>query len=324
VKAIDVTKNTINPPVNADVEQNSSARKQRNAEIKALAEILHTQGGGEWEDALQEAARIYAEDEAKERGLTAPEFRQVSNATEAGDGAFSLSLGLLHTLVGGELTSDGQIHARGPGHSKEDRSMCVTPSTTIADGYCVHSFSPRTSDLDCKSYIDYLFREWIKLQDAAMANGDDLSIPEIPVEAKSEENRVMSARRKWNRASGVLGQSAYEYLASRCLQLPADIAKRIAAFEAQGRWYCANGKYTDRNGRRYDDSELLIWACRDVFNDSGRAVQLVRLPHIGMKPTRKVRGLVKNAAIKLTKHEDVLAAGEVCRLPRDSRARLRR
>ena len=53
-----------------------------------------------------------------------------------------------------------------------------------------------------------------------------------------------------------------------------------------------NGKLTDKNGRRYSDSGIVALRYSRRVSDAGRAVQLVRMPHKGKRPQRKVHGLV--------------------------------
>jgi hypothetical protein len=53
--------------------------------------------------------------------------------------------------LGGEV-SGNQILAPGPGHSPEDRSLCILFEPGAPDGFVVHSFS--TDDpLACKDYV---------------------------------------------------------------------------------------------------------------------------------------------------------------------------
>ncbi|CAJ0869681.1 hypothetical protein AMST5_02159 [freshwater sediment metagenome] len=235
----------------------------------------------------------------------------------AAEGPFTaFPFDLLHLLVGGDVSSDGQeILAPGPGHSPLDRSMSVRPSSANADGFVVHSFSIRTPAYECKRYIQFLIDRWLSKQ----LNGD---VPAEWIEqtssiagpldtAAAQEKRIKSAKWQWNRADRNLGEALFAYLRSRALELSDDLIGRVVRYEPNGRWYGPHGDQKDKNGLSFTGTELMLLAMRDVLSDEGRAIQAVRLPHTGKRPARKVKGLAKNAAIKLTAHEDILAAGEV-------------
>jgi len=129
---------------------------------------------------------------------------------------------------------------------------------------------------------------------------------------RSELAQIETARNRWKHALRTLAAPALAYLASRGLIVPQEMLSHVVRFQPDGRWYNRDGKWRDRNGYAYDDCSLLIFAGRHVRTDEGRCVQAIRLPHLGRGPARKIHGPAKLAAIKLTRHEDVLAAGELC------------
>src|SRR5262245_27791020 len=53
--------------------------------------------------------------------------------------------------LGGEVRGS-QVHAPGPGHSKEDRSLTVKLDPNAPDGFIVHSFAG-DDPLTCKDYV---------------------------------------------------------------------------------------------------------------------------------------------------------------------------
>jgi RecA-family ATPase len=53
--------------------------------------------------------------------------------------------------LGGDIRS-GQVLAPGPGHSRQDRSLSVTPSPATPDGFVVHSFAG-DDPIICKDYV---------------------------------------------------------------------------------------------------------------------------------------------------------------------------
>jgi len=62
------------------------------------------------------------------------------------------SIDEIASCLGGQIAGKS-ILAPGPNHKPGDRSMVVTLSPTAPDGFLVHTFSPRDSDLDCKNYV---------------------------------------------------------------------------------------------------------------------------------------------------------------------------
>src|ERR1700730_989367 len=53
--------------------------------------------------------------------------------------------------LGGDVSGSG-VNCPGPGHSRHDRSLSVTPSATSADGFIVHSFASDDA-IACKDYV---------------------------------------------------------------------------------------------------------------------------------------------------------------------------
>lgn len=292
--------------VDPEEERRRDERSRRNEAVRNLARYCAATQGGSPEDHLEDAARALRED-------TAP--GAAPRVAEDGGGEYiDLRLDMLHELIGGEITASGSILAPGPGHSPDDRSMSVTPSSRNADGYVVHSFSERTSWQECKAYVNRLVEQWLlrELNEEDDERIERLSPLRSSVPAgRTPEEKIRSARQRWNRADTRLGKSAKGYLRSRCLELPPALIGRVVRFEPNGRWYHDEGDWTDQNGRRYSNSEVLLFAMRDVITNEGRAVQIVRMPHIGKRPQRKFWGCATDAAIKLTPHKEVVAAEEL-------------
>jgi Toprim domain len=237
---------------------------------------------------------------------------------------------LLCWLLSGEISPDGaEVRAPGPGHRAHDRSMTVAPAPEHPDGYIIHSFG-RSSFEECRDYVggvtsDYLAasiaelcgREPQSIEDFAAGiapPGSATSFVEAQAKAveRSELAQIETARNRWKHARSWLAAPAIDYLASRGLIVPQDMLGHVVKFQPDGRWYNRDGKWRDPNGYAYDDAPLLIFAGRHVRTDEGRCVQAIRLPHLGPGPSRKIHGPAKFAAIKLTPHEDILAAGELC------------
>jgi hypothetical protein len=62
-----------------------------------------------------------------------------------------MSLRAIAAALGGEV-SGNSVLAPGPGHSKRDRSLSVTPSPSAHDGFLVHSFCG-DDPIACKDYV---------------------------------------------------------------------------------------------------------------------------------------------------------------------------
>lgn len=58
--------------------------------------------------------------------------------------------------LGGEV-SGNSVRAPGPGHSSRDRSLSVTPSATVPNGFLVNSFAGDGS-IACLDYVRLKFR----------------------------------------------------------------------------------------------------------------------------------------------------------------------
>jgi AAA domain-containing protein len=63
----------------------------------------------------------------------------------------ALDLKNLAQALGGDFNRD-QVLAPGPGHSRQDRSLSITLSTSASDGFIVHSFAG-DDPIECKDYV---------------------------------------------------------------------------------------------------------------------------------------------------------------------------
>jgi putative DNA primase/helicase len=221
-----------------------------------------------------------------------------------------ISIEMLAEILGGEVSQNGQeVYAPGPGHRDIDRSMSVRLEEGNQDGFIVHSWGCSSWE-ECKTYVTELLSGvptsffQCEPSDAAKEKRETL-----------KKEAIAKATQKWCFTSNRIGDAAHAYFASRNLTLPQDLIGRVVRYQWKGRWYHPKGKIPVPDRLPYDEAvEILTFAVHDVFTDgfgSGRAIQEVRMPHIGTKPNRKIHGASLNAAIKLTAHEDVLAAGEL-------------
>jgi len=63
----------------------------------------------------------------------------------------ALDLKNVAQALGGDINRD-QVLAPGPGHSRRDRSLSITLSTSALDGFVVHSFAG-DDPIECKDYV---------------------------------------------------------------------------------------------------------------------------------------------------------------------------
>jgi hypothetical protein len=85
----------------------------------------------------------------------------------------AVSLQEIARALNGEIRGN-QVAAPGPGHSAEDRSLSVTLSDKVDEGFIVKSFAPGDDWRTCKDYV--LEKLGLpKLQVKARHNGDDIA-----------------------------------------------------------------------------------------------------------------------------------------------------
>lgn len=238
----------------------------------------------------------------------------------------------LADLFGGEVSRNGrELLAPGPKHSDFDRSMSVRPDPAHPDGFVVHSYSPATSDFECKDYVQNMLDAVLNAAIAWTCNPanliGDFEVAPYPgltitrpgggkahINELSEKERIAridGARKKWRHAGPRMSAPAIAYFESRGLIVPSEMLDRIIRF-ATGRWYHDQGQYLDQNNKPFDaDVPMILFAIRDLIKDEGIGVQAVRLPHIGKGPERKIHGIAKGGAIKLTRHKTVVDSGEL-------------
>ncbi|MEW6438018.1 MAG: toprim domain-containing protein [Pseudomonadota bacterium] len=219
---------------------------------------------------------------------------------------------------------NNNVAVRGPGHTKGPLELVIAPADSDL-GYMFHSFAGDAAS-ECIGYIErtlYAFahREMMAAQDywrgqnaaaitaALKAEGvaSSAAKPSLPPEA-AKEAEYGKAAYLWRRASSALSPEAEAYFASRGLTVPPEMIGRIIKTQADGRWYAEDGTAVDQHKLRYHPSPTLLFAARDAATDDGSAVQILRMPWKGKGPSRKIRGVLKGAAIKLTPHAEAMAA----------------
>jgi putative DNA primase/helicase len=241
------------------------------------------------------------------------------------------SLQELATLLGGDVNGV-RVSCPGPGHSAEDRSLSVTPAKN-ADGFTVHSFSPRDDRAACvehvKSRLDPEKRAALAELGSDLAARDDKSARERAEDdplAKGwysrslaphvvEAVRALDERRQriervqeiWDAAVSPAKTIAELYLwQERHLDLPEDIAGSVIRFHPACPW-------GDKLTGKVFPAPCVVAAMRSIETDEIVAIQRTRLSPVGQKIDRRMLGPAAGAAIKLDADDTVthgLAIGE--------------
>ncbi len=122
----------------------------------------------------------------------------------------ALTLQSIQSVFGGDISGNG-ILIPGPGHSKRDRSLSITLSSTSPNGFLLNSFCG-DDDIIC---LDY-FRAKMGLPAFGLSRRRDKSLPGSllaqPTEAANEN--VERARVIWRESVDIYGSLAETYLGS--------------------------------------------------------------------------------------------------------------
>lgn len=206
--------------------------------------------------------------------------------------------------LGGEV-SGGQILCPGPGHSKNDRSLCVRLSPTSPDGFVVYSFCG-DDPLLCRDYV----RAKIGLPKFRPAGGHHGpaggALKEAVSALHNDETKRKRAIAIWDQAVDPRGTLVEIYLRSRRLKLPVEAANEAIRFHPD----CQFGE------RRFP---AMICLVRGIVTNEAQAVHRTALATDGTavkrdgKTLRMSLGPIVGGAIKIDRDEDVtygLVVGE--------------
>ena len=120
-----------------------------------------------------------------------------------------MSIRQIARILGGDVSGRNRVICPGPGHSRSDRSLCVTISSTAPDGFTVHSFAGDDWQ-HCKDYV----REVLGLGERQAVWSPQ------PEPQRPDEKTVMRreyAYSLWREAKPIVGTLAMVYLKSRGL-----------------------------------------------------------------------------------------------------------
>jgi hypothetical protein len=228
-----------------------------------------------------------------------------------------LTLNQIARALGGEVAGRDTIKAPGPGHSTKDRSLSVRLSSTAPDGFV--AFSHAGDDWKtCRDYVRQRLglpswepgsREDRRTIDPAHIESWDFGATdkESEMRPRTEEDaeRILRAQRLWDEAGDPRGTVVEDYLQSRALTLPDDLAGTVLRFHPACPWRSENTGTTE-----YISCLLACFRCLDT--DEITAVHRIRvdMPEKWPKTERRMLGVVSHAAIKLAPAGDELIVGE--------------
>jgi hypothetical protein len=207
--------------------------------------------------------------------------------------------------LGGEVVGRNSILAPGPGHSRKDRSLSIKLDPNARDGFIVNSFAG-DDPLTCRDYV----RDQCGLPAWQPGDGQDRRVHhshrkefdrmaidrdgEPRPRTDEEHERIARAVELWNKGHDPSGTIAEEYLRSRALDLPDDLAGNVLRFHPSCPW-------RNEDTGKTDHIPCLIAACRNIDADEITAIHRIRVdqPDRWPKAQRKMLGVVHRAAVKL-------------------------
>jgi putative DNA primase/helicase len=194
--------------------------------------------------------------------------------------------------LGGDVAGR-QVLAPGPGHSPRDRSLSVTLSSTHPDGFVVYSHASDPWQ-DCRDHVR-----------SRLGSGRaPLRAPRGHAAPFPADNTARAVA-LWNGAVDPRGTRVERYLRRRGLDLPDDIAGRIARYHEACPWRAEDGTIQYR--------PAMLTAFRLITTDRLVAVHRTLISDAGEKIDRRMLGPVAGAAIKIDADENVeqgLTVGE--------------
>jgi len=197
--------------------------------------------------------------------------------------SYCFDLQTLRAALGGDIVGD-QVLCPGPGHSPRDRSLSVKPTAT---GFVVYSHCG-DDWRECQDHVRERLGlpRWREQRQPASRY-----IPRTDPQNEPPHN-VERAQRLWHEGCDPRGTPAEEYLASRKLDLPAELCGTVLRYHPHCPW-------------RTDDEVVFIPCLLATFtsiaDNTVKAVHRIRLdePQRWPKTERRMLGETRDAAIKL-------------------------
>lgn len=191
--------------------------------------------------------------------------------------------------LSGTVTSPMSVLAPGPGHSAGDRSLSIKIDLTARDGFILHSFAG-DDPAACRDHVRAALGILPLRRVAHQARRSDATLPATAVDQSSV--RSAFALRLWQQSRDPRGTLVADYLSSRGLTLPDDVAAGVIRFHPN---------------LKYDDNTFggMVALFRDIMTNAPCGIQRTFLDGNGRKIGRAMLGRTKHAAIKIDADEDV-------------------
>jgi putative DNA primase/helicase len=217
--------------------------------------------------------------------------------------------------LGGEV-SGHQVLAPGPRHSPRDRSLAIRLSSQAPDGFLVHSHAG-DDWRECRGHV----RSRLGLPPWEPGDERSRTIPSSHIykwdfgviDAETEDMRrteddlvrIERAQSLWREGVDPRRTAAEDYLRSRALALPDELAGSVLRFHPTCPW-------RDENTGRTERIPCLIAAFRSIDDDIITAIHRIRVdqPARWPKTDRRMLGVVHRSAIQLGAANGKLAIGE--------------
>ena len=287
-------------------------RRRDHQQMKILRLKARTARSADWGSMMTraiEADALCAED-SRCSWLLPPGYVKASGVR------FMIDVGLAAWLLGGNVAGKNQIVCPGPGHSRRDRSLSVRFDPRAAKGFIVHSFAG-DDPIAARDYV----RERLGLPAWQPGDERDRDVPasrlkefdrmtidrKAECQFRSEDDllRIKRANALWDEAKEPRGTMVQDYLRSRALDLPEDVAEAVLRSHPRCPWR------SEETGKTELVPAMLV-SFRSLDDDIITGVHRIRLdqPQQWPKVERRMLGVVRRTAVKLDPVSDKLVIGE--------------
>jgi putative DNA primase/helicase len=190
-------------------------------------------------------------------------------------------------LLGGQIAGRN-ILAPGPGHSSSDRSLSIKIDPSASDGFIVHSFAG-DPPIACRNHV----RAALGLGYSRKKQQPNLVTRPLAVgrpDVSSDHSAF--AQRLWEEAHDPRETVVADYLSSRGIALPDDVAGHVVRFHP---------------ALKYDGVIVggMVALFRDIYTNAPCGLHRTFLDSEGRKLDRRMLGRAKHAAIKIDHDENV-------------------
>lgn len=188
--------------------------------------------------------------------------------------------------LGGTVTGRTSVLVPGPGHSHSDRSLSIKIDATAGDRLIVHSFAG-DSPIVCRDYV----RAALRLGGLRSAGSQRLrGSAAVPIDHSPDHSGF--ALGLWHEARDPRGTVVANYLSSRGLALPDDVAGDVVRFHPT----------LKHDGVVFRGMVALF---RDIYTNTPCGLHRTFFDSEGRKLDRRMLGRAKQAAIKVDHDQNV-------------------